>query len=66
MYFKLKLVSVCLEIGLVSAHDSCTICAECTTGWEIFSGKLKVLQGDVGHMEVCFGLFGDSINLDPR
>jgi hypothetical protein len=66
MYFKLNLVLVRLEIELVSAQDRCTIYTECTTGCEIFSGKPKVLQGDVGHMEVRFGLFGDSINLDPR
>jgi hypothetical protein len=24
------------------------------------------LLGDVGHVEACFGLFGDSVNLDIR
>jgi hypothetical protein len=27
-----------LEIVLVSAQDRCTVCAECTTFMEIFSG----------------------------
>jgi hypothetical protein len=32
---KWKLVLVCLEIELISAHDRCTVCAECTTSMEI-------------------------------
>jgi hypothetical protein len=35
MYVKWKVVSVCLEIVLVSAQDSCTVCAEGTIGLEI-------------------------------
>jgi NAD-dependent dihydropyrimidine dehydrogenase PreA subunit len=34
MYAKWKLVSVHLEIVLVSAQDMCTVCAECTIGLE--------------------------------
>jgi hypothetical protein len=30
-----KLVSVRLEIVLISTQDRCTVCAECTTGKEI-------------------------------
>jgi hypothetical protein len=29
---KWKLVSVCLEIVLISTHDRCTVCAEHTIG----------------------------------
>jgi hypothetical protein len=35
MYDKWKLVSVCLEIVLVSAQDSCTVCVELTIALEI-------------------------------
>jgi hypothetical protein len=27
---------------------------------------LMELQGDVGHVEVCFGLFGDSVSIGAR
>jgi hypothetical protein len=30
-----KLISVCLEIVLVSVQDRCTICPKCTRGLEI-------------------------------
>jgi hypothetical protein len=35
---KRKLVSVYLEIVLVSTQDRCTVCAECTMGKEITLG----------------------------
>jgi hypothetical protein len=35
MYIKWKLVSVFLEIVLVSVQDSCTVCAKGTIGLEI-------------------------------
>jgi hypothetical protein len=38
MYVKWKLVSVHLEIVLVSAKDRCTVCAENSIGMENFSG----------------------------
>jgi hypothetical protein len=42
---------------LILEQHRCTVCAECTTSMEI---------GDVGEVETCFSLFGDSINLDTR
>jgi hypothetical protein len=45
---KWKLVSVHLEIVLVLKEDRCTVCVECITGTEIFSGHLMILLGDVG------------------
>jgi hypothetical protein len=33
---QMEACSVCLEIVLISTHDRCTVCAECTTGIEIF------------------------------
>jgi hypothetical protein len=37
---QVELVSVCLEVVLISAQDRCTVCAECTTGMEIILGTL--------------------------
>jgi hypothetical protein len=33
-----KLVSVCLEIVLITMLDRCTVCAKCTMGVEIVLG----------------------------
>jgi hypothetical protein len=38
LYVKWKLVSVRLEIVLVSVLDRCTVCVECTTGMKIILG----------------------------
>ena len=38
MLVKRNLVSIHLEIVLVSAQDSCTVCTECNTGMEIALG----------------------------
>ena len=38
MYVRWKLVLLYFEIVLVSAQDSCTVCAECTSGMEIILG----------------------------
>jgi hypothetical protein len=38
MYVKWTLISVHLEIVLVSAQDRCTVCAENFVGMEIFLG----------------------------
>jgi len=35
---QVELVSVCLEIVLISVQDRCTVCAECITGVEIILG----------------------------
>jgi hypothetical protein len=37
-WVKWKLVSVWLEIVLVSALDGCMVCVECTTGMEVILG----------------------------
>jgi hypothetical protein len=66
MYVKWKLVSLCLEIVLVSTQDRCTVCTECTVGLEIIFGTPEVLLGDVGQVKAHFIQFGDSINLSAR
>jgi hypothetical protein len=63
MYVKWKLVSVCLQIVLVSAQDRCTICAERTIGSEIILTHPMVHLGDMGQVEAHFGPLGDSVNL---
>jgi hypothetical protein len=66
MHVKWKLVSVCLEIVLVSAQDWCTVCAECGTGMETILTHPMVLQGDLVQVKACFASFGDSVHLDAR
>jgi hypothetical protein len=53
-------------VVLISMQDRCTVCVECTTGMEIFSSTPNGTLGDVGQVEVRFGLFGDSTNLKAR
>ena len=61
-----KLVSVHLEIVLVSVQDRCTVCAKRTIGLDIdFNGPI-VLLGDEAQVEARFSPFGDSSNLDTR
>jgi hypothetical protein len=66
MYVKWKLISVRLEIVLVSAQDRCIVCAKCTTGIETFLTHPMVLQGDVVQVEARFAPFAHSVNLDTR
>jgi hypothetical protein len=51
---------------LVSAQDRCIVCTERAIGSEIILTHPMVLLGDVGQVEVRFGPFGDSVNLDER
>jgi hypothetical protein len=60
------LVSIRLEIVLVSVQDRCTICAKYTIGSKIILMHLMLLLGDEAQVEACFGLFGYSVNLDAR
>jgi hypothetical protein len=59
---KWKLDSVCLQIVLILTQDRCTVCDECTIGSKII---LELLV-DVGHVESCFSLFGDSVSAGAR
>jgi hypothetical protein len=34
--------------------------------WKSFQAHPMVLLGDIGHVEACFGPFGDSVSLDTR
>jgi len=61
-----KLVSVRLEIVLVSVQDRCTVCAKHTIGLDIVFNAPMVLLGDEAQLEARFSPCGDSANLDAR
>ena len=63
---KRKLVSVRLEIVLISTQHRYTVCAECTMGMEIILGTAMVLLGVVSHVEARVGPFGGSVSLSAR
>ena len=66
MWVMRNLISVCLEIVLASSQYSCTLCVERTIGLEIGLDAPMELLGNVGLVETCFGLFGDSASVGPR
>ena len=61
-----NLVSVHLEIVLVSVQDRCMVCTKRTIGPETVLDALMVLLGDKAQVEAHFGLFGDSASLNAR
>ena len=61
-----NLVSVHLEIVLVSVQDRCTVCAKHTIGLDIVFNAPMVLLGDEAQLQARFSLCGDSANLDTR
>jgi hypothetical protein len=65
-WVKWKLVSIHLEIVLISAQDRGTVCTNVPWAWRSFWAHPKVLIGDVGQVEGRFGPFGYSINLSAR
>jgi hypothetical protein len=61
-----NLISVCLEIVLVSVHERFMICAKCTIALKLFWTHPMEHLGDVGHVESRFGPFGDSVSVIAR
>ena len=61
-----NLVSVNLEIVLVSVQDRCIVCAKRTIGSEIISDAPGVLLGDKAQVEARNGPIGVSANLNAR
>ena len=61
-----NLVSVHLEIVLLSFQDRCTVCAKRTIGLDIVFNTSIVLLGDDAQVEARFSPCGDSGNLDAR
>ena len=61
-----KLVSVRLEIVLVSVQDRGMVCDKRTLGLDIVFNTPMVLLGDEAQLEARFSPCGDSANLDAR
>ena len=61
-----ELVSVRLEIVLVSDQDRCTVCDKRTIGLDIVFNTSLVLLSDEAQVEAPFSPFGDSANLIAR
>ena len=60
------LVSFRLEIVLILTQDRRTVCVKRTMGSEIILDAPDGTLGDVGHVESCFGTFGDSVSVGAR
>jgi hypothetical protein len=59
-----NLVSVYLEMVLVSVQYRCTVCAECTTGLKIVLDAADGAPSDEAQVEAHFGPFAGSANLN--
>ena len=66
MWAMWNLVSVYLEVVLVSVQDRCTVSAKRTIGSETFWTRPMVLLGDEPQVEARFGPFGDIANPNAR
>ena len=60
------LVSVRLEILLISTHDMCMVCAERTIGLEIILAAPDGTPRDEGQVKALFSPFRHSVNLSAR
>ena len=61
-----NLVSVHLEIVLLTVQDRCMVCAKRTIGSEIILDTMLVLLCVEAQVDARFILFGDSAKLDAR
>ena len=61
-----NLVSIRLEMVLVSVQDRCSVCAKHTMAQKLFWMHPMVLIGDKAQVEARFGPFGDIANFDAR
>ena len=59
-----NLVSICLEMVLMSLQDRCIVCTKHTMAQKSFWTQQMVLLGDEAQVEARFGPFGDSAYLD--
>ena len=66
MWVLSNLVSIHLEMVLVSVQDRWVVWAKRTIGLETILDAPMVLLGDEAQVEGCFGLFRDSTSLDAR
>jgi hypothetical protein len=60
-----NLSPVRLETVLVSVQDRCMVCDERTTASKVIMVHTMELLGDMGHVESCFTLYGDCVNIGP-
>ena len=63
-WVKGRLVSVYLEIVLISMQDRFMVCSKCTTGLEMILGTPNGTPTCCGQVEAKFSPFGDSVNLE--
>ena len=61
-----KLVLVHSETVLASVQDRCTVYTNCTIGSKIILEAPDGTPRYVGHVESCFGPFGDSVSVATR
>ena len=61
-----NLVSIRLEMVLVSVQDRCSVCAKRTMAQKSFWRHPMVLLGDEAQVEALFGPFGGSANFNTR
>jgi hypothetical protein len=54
------------EIVLILIQDRCTVWVESTIGSKIILGAPIELLGEVGHVELLFFPFGDSVSVGAR
>jgi hypothetical protein len=66
MWIKQKLISICLDIVLISAQDWERFAPNAPWAWKSFWENPMVLLRDVGQVEAHLDLFGDSVNLGAR
>ena len=61
-----NLILVYLETVFALVPYRCTVCAECTIGSKSVWTQPMEHLGDVGLVESCFELFGDSVSVGAR
>ena len=66
MWVVWNFVLVHSETVLVSVQDRCTVCAKRTIWSEIVLDAPDCMLGYVGHVESCFGPFGDGVSVGAR
>jgi hypothetical protein len=60
------LTLVRLGIVLSLMQSRCTVCIDVRQALKSFWTHPMELQGDVGHVESCYSLFGDSLSVGAR
>jgi hypothetical protein len=66
MWVMWNLISVRLDIVLVSVQDRCKVCAERTMSSKIILDTPEEHLGDMGHVQSHFDPFGDRVSIGAR